>query len=304
MKQLSNSELNSVNEFSDTLTRPAKTGLTFVSWNTEPFLRLILDELKEEGTIYHYLFIRHKGEKDLLVGKTDKDHFHAYAYLAKKVTVSSFLARFKEPDPTRPDDPLGAYYEPKDPQKKSRAEMYRAAGWILYGMHDEQMERAGRGEPHEIRYKRKEYRTDDKAWFDALWKHLNRPYGEVEELRRPPLDYLGKMVQEFEITPQECLRRRWASPVVFRSLCGIWKDAQFSLEKDMLAQHERLAREWQEDTEQAQQARDLRDRMREEMVKTRAEFAALEKEKAVLTARDGSTSNDYQTITDDSMLPS
>lgn len=73
--------------------------ISSISYNTEQFLKLTLNNLLHLGYISYYEFIRHNGDTD-----TKKPHFHLYCVPSKCLDLGAFKNFFNEPDPTRDDD--------------------------------------------------------------------------------------------------------------------------------------------------------------------------------------------------------
>ena len=73
--------------------------ISSISYNTEHFLKLTLDNLLQLGYISYYEFIRHNGDTD-----TKKPHIHLYCVPSKCLDLGEFKNFFNEPDPIRDDD--------------------------------------------------------------------------------------------------------------------------------------------------------------------------------------------------------
>lgn len=93
--------------------------LSTISYNTEKWLKRVLDELLQEHIIQTYMYIFHKGEDG------DKDHFHVRIEPNKRIDPMSIKELFIEPDPNNPK-PLNIR-----PWRKSKEE-----DWFLYVVHD------------------------------------------------------------------------------------------------------------------------------------------------------------------------
>lgn len=100
-------------------TKPIST----ISFNTEAYLRLKLEELRKAKRISFWAYIKHIGEDDE-AGK--KDHFHVYAIPSKMILTDDVREHFVEPDPDKPDKPKGTLL-----WVSSKWE-----DWYLYGLHD------------------------------------------------------------------------------------------------------------------------------------------------------------------------
>lgn len=100
-------------------TKPIST----VSFNTEEYLRSVLEEQISSGVISWYVYIKHKGEDD---DAGRKDHMHVYAEPSKTIQTDNIRAMFKEFDPENPDKPLGTLL-----WKVSKFQ-----DWYMYAKHD------------------------------------------------------------------------------------------------------------------------------------------------------------------------
>lgn len=95
--------------------RPQST----ISYNTEPFLKSILDDLVEKHVIQFYMYIFHYGEEG------DKDHFHVFFQPNKRIDVMDYADCFIEPVAGE-----------KKPRKCRPFRPSSEEDWILYGLHD------------------------------------------------------------------------------------------------------------------------------------------------------------------------
>lgn len=115
-------------------TKPIST----ISFNTEAFLRLKLNELLKAKRISFWAFINHKAEDDE-GGK--KEHFHVYVEPSKMLQTDDLRDELREFDPVHPDKPLGciSWNSSKfDP-------------WYLYALHDKRF-LASKGQTRRFHY--------------------------------------------------------------------------------------------------------------------------------------------------------
>lgn len=93
--------------------------ISTISYNSEPFLKVVLQDLYNAHIIQNYLYIKHKGEDG------DKDHIHLRIEPNKRVDPMDLMEKFLEfvPDHVKP---LGV--RPFRPSKEE--------DWILYAVHD------------------------------------------------------------------------------------------------------------------------------------------------------------------------
>lgn len=100
-------------------TKPIST----ISYNSENFLTLKLNELENAKLVSFWAFIKHQGEDD--EGGL-KDHIHVYIEPASSVQTVNLEEVFKEFDPNHPDKPLGCI--------SFRSSKFD--DWYLYSVHD------------------------------------------------------------------------------------------------------------------------------------------------------------------------
>lgn len=92
-----------------------------ISYNSEYFLKKVLDELYKSHRIQAYQYICHKGEDG------DKDHIHLRIEPNVRLDPMDLTELFKELDLDHPDKPLGVR-----PWRSSKEE-----DWYLYAVHNE-----------------------------------------------------------------------------------------------------------------------------------------------------------------------
>lgn len=68
--------------------------ISTISYNTEPFLRGVLDELTDSKIIEFWFYVKHKAEED--EGGL-KDHIHVFIVPCGTIDTSSLIDHFKEP---------------------------------------------------------------------------------------------------------------------------------------------------------------------------------------------------------------
>lgn len=94
--------------------------ISAISYNTESYLKMVLNRLYDLHIISDYMYILHKAEED-----EKKDHFHLWLCPNTRIDTINLQNEFKELDPTKPDKPLGI----TNPRKSNIDE------WILYCQH-------------------------------------------------------------------------------------------------------------------------------------------------------------------------
>lgn len=90
-----------------------------ISYNTEPHLKRVLDNLLQTKRIEDYRYIKHEGEDG------DKDHIHVWLSPNRRLDTAELREMFNEIDNTS-DKPLGCL-----PFRASKGDH-----WIMYAIHD------------------------------------------------------------------------------------------------------------------------------------------------------------------------
>lgn len=117
-----------------------------ISYNTEAFLKLKLDELCLAHNIEFATFVKHFAEAD-----ERKDHIHLYVVPSGQIDTEAFRKVFEELDPLNPLKPLRCL-----PCKKSKFD-----DWYLYAVHDKQY-LASKGQSRQFHYTFEDlYATDE-----------------------------------------------------------------------------------------------------------------------------------------------
>lgn len=100
--------------------------ISTISYNTRDFLLEVLNNLYKSKIISFYMFIEHKGEKDLTTGLIDRDHIHLYVEPNRKLNTMDLGELFVEPIPN------GL------PLKCINWVSSKSDDFILYNLHDKQ----------------------------------------------------------------------------------------------------------------------------------------------------------------------
>lgn len=157
----------------------SKHPLSTISYNTDEFLKLRLEQLKAKDMISHYMYIHHKGETDPNDPNEipEKDHIHLIVFPLKSLDMIALRKRFEEPDPTN-DKPLGVrpFHITKD---------NRVVDWELYAIHDPRYLR-GKGLKRDYHYSHKDIITDDIDFLGRLIRDIKGRISDLELL----LDYV------------------------------------------------------------------------------------------------------------------
>ena len=156
-------------------TKPIAT----ISFNTEEYLRLKLDELIRSQIITFYAYIPHLKEED-----ENKDHIHVFLQPNKPVDLLELRNFFKQKDPSGNEKPLGTInFTPS-----------KWVDWFYYSIHDRAY-LLNKGESRKYTYSFSDVRTSD---LDELYFRVSdtpKPFSKVERA----LDMIGRGLSDTEI---------------------------------------------------------------------------------------------------------
>ena len=135
-----------------------------ISYNSNDFLTLKLDDLVHRRKIAFYAYVHHLREDD-----ETKEHKHLYIVPNGQVNTDEVLDYLLEYDATHPDKPLGCI-----PCHSSKF-----TDWFLYSSHDKDY-LASKGQSRRFNYQKKEFHVSDADYFN-------------EEIHRMDLSHLTKI---------------------------------------------------------------------------------------------------------------
>lgn len=169
----------------------SKQPLSTISYNTDGFLKLRLEQLKAKDLISHYMYIHHKGEVDPQDPDEipEKDHIHLIVFPLKSLDMIALRKRFEEPDPNN-DKPLCV--RPWHITKENRV-----VDWELYAIHDPVYLR-GKGLKRDYHYKHKDVITDDIDFLGRLVRDIKGRISDLELL----LDYVEQGANWHEVAKE------------------------------------------------------------------------------------------------------
>lgn len=129
-----------------------------ISYNTESYLKTVLDRLVDKHIIEFYMFIKHVGEVDELTGVIEKDHIHLFIIPNKRIDTMELQQLLKEPDPNN-EIPLGCIdFCPS-----------KSDDFILYCLHDK-FYLASKFETRQFEYEYKDFIVSNRDSFDRKYK--------------------------------------------------------------------------------------------------------------------------------------
>lgn len=148
-------------------TKPTST----ISYNTEKFLEMKLDEFTRAGILSFWAFIHHLPEDDE-GGK--KEHLHVYVEPAKMLQTDELRAGMVQLSMDDPEHPLGCI--------SFRASKFD--DWYLYALHDKAY-LASKGQSRRYRYRHDQIVTSDPDDLNFKAKSIDRlaisPYAVMLE---------------------------------------------------------------------------------------------------------------------------
>lgn len=121
--------------------------ISTISYNSEEFLKSVLDNLVRTHVIDFYMYIKHIGEIDLF-GEQEKDHIHLFLIPNKRINTADLDAFFIEPVPGN------------KPLKCISWNISKSDDWILYVLHDQKY-LAAKFETRQYEYTYGEIKTSD-----------------------------------------------------------------------------------------------------------------------------------------------
>lgn len=129
-----------------------------ISYNTEGYLKTVLDRLIDKHVLEFYMFIKHIGEVDNLTGVIEKDHIHLFIKPNKRIDTMELQELLKEPDPNH-ELPLGCIdFVPSKPDD-----------FILYCLHDKVYLKS-KLEIRQYEYEYKDFVVSNRDSFDRKYK--------------------------------------------------------------------------------------------------------------------------------------
>lgn len=145
--------------------------ISSISYNTDEFLKLKLDELIEGKIITYYMFINHKPEED-----EKKEHKHLFIIPAKMVQTDDIRQELLEPF-TELDNskPLGTM-----PFVNAKTD-----DWLLYAIHDKHY-LATKGQTRKYHYKWEDIKASDEDYKNILIQEISitvTPYDKIQSAR-------------------------------------------------------------------------------------------------------------------------
>lgn len=140
-------------------TKPIST----ISYNTEPFLRCVLDRLIATNVIDFYSYINHIGEVDQF-GEREKDHIHLFIIPNHRLNTADLDDFFLEPLPDN------------KPLKCITWQTSKPDDWILYVLHDPDY-LATKFETREIQYNYTDLVGSDQEDLRRKYRHAYQSSG-------------------------------------------------------------------------------------------------------------------------------
>lgn len=132
-----------------------KGAISTISYNSFNFLKMKLEELKDDGKISDWMFIEHEPEED-----ERKKHKHLFIQPNTLIDTLKLQRELIEPDPDHPARPLGCI----DFHKSNSDD------WILYNCHYRPY-LISKGESRKFEYNMEDFCIADSLTFEYNWNH-------------------------------------------------------------------------------------------------------------------------------------
>lgn len=153
--------------------------ISTISYNTTPYLKLVLDDLVEAKIISFYMFIKHKPEDDE-GGK--RVHHHVYLLPSKMLQTDDLKEKFIEFDPDNPDLP----------RKTLLFVSSKFADAYLYFLHDKRY-LALKGQTRRFHYTHEELITSDPDELLCSARSIDMislsPYADMEDAQKQGITF-------------------------------------------------------------------------------------------------------------------
>ncbi len=179
-----------------------------ISYNTEKFLEVKLNELVQNRVLDFWVFIDHAPEED-----EKKAHKHVYLIpngILQTDVLKEFLA---EPDPSDPEHPLNCTIFTSS----------KFDDWYLYGMHDKAY-LSSKGQSRKHHYVKDQFRTSSLEHFGELVRCVDRskyiglervvdavengmPFFEMVRLGQVPIQLISQYQYAYEMLMKATVNR-------------------------------------------------------------------------------------------------
>lgn len=137
--------------------------ISTISYNTLPFLKMVLDRLIKTHTIDFYAYINHLGEIDQF-GEREKDHTHLFIIPNKRINTADLDVEFIEP------------VSDNKPLKCITWQTSKIDDWILYVLHDPDY-LATKFETRELKYNYTDLVGSDEEDLRRKFRHAYQSSG-------------------------------------------------------------------------------------------------------------------------------
>lgn len=186
--------------------------MSTISYNSQDYLLMKLDELHQAGKLDDFRAIKHFGEDG------DKDHFHVIVFPAKRLDFTAVSEQFKEIDLNHPGKPLGVM-----PWRRSEPDH-----WLLYALHDEDYLKAHQKNDeasHKIRYS-----LDD--IYTPFPEQLERDYRKALPLKNTDAQVIIQCLNK-GMSAMEIMYSFDISPMKVNAVMSAWYHGHKAFEAQM-----------------------------------------------------------------------
>ena len=202
-----------------------RSPISTVSFNTEEFLALKLNELVKAKKIAFWAYIVHKPEDDEVA---NKDHIHVYLEPARQIQTEDLKEFLREFDPTNPSKPRGCI----------NIRTSKFDDWYLYAIHDKGY-LAMKGQSRRYHYTYDDVMASDP---DELYMKVR----QIDMLKISPYAAMESAIKN-GISFEEYFRR---GTIPIQQL-NLWHSAWTMLESDITFRNERKTHSPKSDEEKA-----------------------------------------------------
>jgi hypothetical protein len=179
-----------------------------ISYNSENFLRVKLDELVKNRILDFWVFIDHAAEED-----EEKAHKHLYIIPGALLDTDVLKEYLAEPDPTHPDKPLNCTIFTSS----------KFDDWYLYGLHDKAY-LSSKGQTRKYHYVKSQFVTSSDEHFSEMVRCVDRskyiglervvdavengvPFFEMVRLGQIPIQLINQYQYAYDMLTKATLNR-------------------------------------------------------------------------------------------------
>lgn len=163
-----------------------RLGISTISYNTEEFLKMVLDDLFKRKIISKYFYIYHFGEND---EAGSKKHAHVYMMPNGQIDTCDLRQKFRQQSPDGNPKPLGCmdFWSSKS-----------LDDWVLYTEHDPAY-LAFKFQSREYIYNKEDFVVSDEYDFENAYYHAHYASDYANK------SHLLKMLNDCSVNPADLI---------------------------------------------------------------------------------------------------